>query len=102
MTNSQREAMLRTLDLQPITAHSIVDPEALRIECAAIRERGYSFDREEFVLGLVAMAVPVRDAAGEVRAALAVHGPVARLSIEQAMHRLPALHAAAARMAALL
>lgn len=102
MTNDQREAMLRTLDLQAITAHSIVDPEALRLECAAIRERGYSFDREEFVLGLVAMAVPVRDASGEVRAALAVHGPVERLSTVQAMQRLPALQAAAERMATLL
>lgn len=102
MTKSQRETMLRTLDLQPITSNSIVDPEALRLECAAIQACGYSFDREEFVLGLVAMAVPVRDASGEVRAALAVHGPVERLSTDKAMQRLSALQAAAERMAALL
>lgn len=102
MNDAQREAMLQTLDLPAITENSIVQVDALRQACADIRERGHSFDREEFVPGLVAMAVPVRDATGEVRAAVAVHGPAARLSVEQAIQRLPALHAAAARMAALL
>ena len=102
MSDKQREVMLRTLDLQAITEHSIDNVDALRLECVAIRERGYSFDREEFVPGLVAIAIPVRDTAGEVRAALAVHAPVARMSLEQAMQRLPALHQAAKRMTELL
>lgn len=82
MSAKQREAMLRTLDLQPITEHSIATVEALRKECNIIRERGYAFDREEFVLGLVAIAIPVRDASGEVRAALAVHAPAAHAAGE--------------------
>ena len=102
MSEKQREVMLRTLDLQAITEHSIDNVDALRLECVTIRERGYSFDREEFVPGLVAIAIPVRDTAGEVRAALAVHAPVARMSLEQAMQRLPALHQAAKRMTELL
>ena len=102
MSSKQREAMLRTLDLQAITERSIVDLDALREECAITRDRGYSFDWEEFVPGLVAIAVPVRDAVGEVRAALAVHAPASRLSKEQAVLRLPALYKAAERMAALL
>lgn len=102
MSDKQREAMLRTLELQPITAHSITHMDALRQECVTIRQHGYAFDREEFVLGLVAIAVPVRDAAGDVRAALAVHAPVGRMSLEQGLQRLPALHQAAGRMATLL
>ena len=102
MPDKQREAMFRTLDLQAITEHSINNVDALRHECASIRQRGYAFDREEFVLGLAAIAIPVRDEAGEVRAALAVHAPVARMSLEQALQRLPALHHAPAHMAALL
>jgi DNA-binding IclR family transcriptional regulator len=102
MSESQREAMFRSLPLQPITQHSITTVEALRQACALIRDQGYSFDQEEFVLGLVAIAVPVRDKMGEVRAALAVHGPAARLPLEQALLRLPALHEAAKRMTLLL
>ena len=102
MTDKQREFTLRTLNLQSITMHSIDTVSAMRLECAAIRKQGYAFDREEFVLGLVAIAVPVRDAAGEVRAAVAVHAPVDRLSLEKAVYHLPALNRAAEHMAALL
>ncbi len=52
--------------------------------------------------GLVAVAVPVRDAAGEVRAALAVHAPTARMSMADAERRIDALKAAALRMGGLL
>ena len=102
MDEPQREAMFRTLDLQPITPQSITTVEALRQECAVVRDQGYASDREEFVLGLVAIAVPVRDKLGEVRAALAVHGPSGRLPLEQALLRLPALYQSAERMAPLL
>lgn len=102
MSKKQRETMLRTLDLQPITEYSIATVDKLRRECETIAERGYSFDREEFVLGLVAIAIPVRDTSGEVRAALAVHAPAARMPLEKALQQLPALQAAAARMTALL
>jgi len=48
------------------------------------------------------VAVPVRDAAGQVRAALAVHAPTARMSMEEAVKRIDALKAAAQRMGTLL
>lgn len=102
MPDQQRETMLKTISLQPITEHSITTVEGLRAECETIRAQGYSLDREEFVLGLVAMAVPVQDAAGEVRAAVAVHAPTPRLPLEQALERLPLMQRAAELMARLL
>lgn len=56
------------------------------------------------MLRLVAntIAVPVRDKPGDVRAALAVHGPTGRLPLEQALLRLPALREVAERMTSLL
>lgn len=102
LSDKQREAMLLTLDLKPATEHTITTPQALRAECETIRERGYSFDREEFVPGLVAMAVPVRDGSGEVRAAMAVHAPAARMPLALALERLPLMQQAAERMARLL
>jgi IclR family acetate operon transcriptional repressor len=92
MDEPQREAMLRTLPSASPSPRTASPPaEALRQACAAIRDQGYASDREEFVLGLVAIALPVRDKLGEVRAALAVHGPAGRLPLEQALLRLPAL-----------
>jgi len=76
--------------------------KALRSECESIAKAGYACDRAEFIDGLIAIAVPVRDAAGTVRAAIAVHAPEARLSLRKAIGRLADLQAAARRMQALI
>ncbi len=48
----------------------------------------------------VAIAVPIADAAGYIYAAVAVHAPSSRESIESCMRHLPALRKAAARIGA--
>ena len=102
MPEAEREALLAHLALPRLTANTIIRARALRVECEAIARRGHAMDREEFVAGLVALAVPVCDAQGQVRAAIAVHAPSARLSARAALARLPALTEAARRMGRLL
>lgn len=102
MTRDRRARVLGQLALTRLTPNTLTTATALREDCERIAARGYSIDREEFIAGLIAVAVPVRDAAGEVRAAVAVHAPITRLSLEQMLEHLPALHDAAARMSALL
>ena len=102
MAQRKRKAMLEGIALAPMTERTLTSVSALEAECREVAERDYALDREEFIPGLVAVAVPVRDAQGEVRAAIAVHAPVARMSARQALERLPALKAAALRMGRLL
>lgn len=102
MPAAQRKALIDQLDFPRMTANTLTDAEALRAECASIAEQGHASDREEFIAGLVAVAVPVRDLHGVTRAALAVHGPTARFSLDAAHAALPALHVAAERMRGLL
>jgi len=102
MPQERRDHLLQHMALSRMTASTLTSAQALREECLAIAAQGFSLDREEFVDGLVAAAVPVRDSTGQVRAALAVHAPTARLSLEKAQSHLPLLYAAAARMGALL
>lgn len=102
MPLARRDALLEQLALTPMTPHTRTDMQVLREECAAIARQGYSTDCEEYIVGLLAVAVPVFDDMGQVRAALAVHAPSARMSLDGAVGRLPALQRAAARMAALL
>lgn len=97
-----RDVLIDRLSLQRMTARTIVSAKGLRSECEAIAAAGYACDREEFVAGLIAVAVPVVDADGKSRAAIAVHAPVARMSLRSAIARLPALKAAAARMSGLI
>ncbi len=102
MPEPARDAIIASLPLERMTANTLTTADALRAECAEIARRGHSCDREEFIAGLVAVAVPVRAAAGTVRAALAVHAPTARMSMDDAVARIGALAAAAGRMAGLL
>jgi len=102
MEPKARRTLLEALKLQAMTDHTLVSIDALNRECETIAKQGYSFDREEFVTGLIAMAVPVRDTKGTVRATIAVHAPTTRVTIDDLVARLPALRAAADRMATLL
>lgn len=102
MPEERREAILAQLTLAPMTPATLTTLETLRRECERIAEVGYSMDREEFVIGLIAVAVPVFDARGAIRAAVAVHAPTTYLAPSQAQGMLPALRQAAVRMQALL
>lgn len=102
MVRKERDVVIAGLTLSRMTRNTIVTAAKLREECDAIAERDHSSDNEEFIAGLVAVAVPVRNLTGEVRAAIAVHAPTARMSLDQALERLAALRIAAERMGPLL
>jgi DNA-binding IclR family transcriptional regulator len=65
--------------LPPVTERTLVQPDALRADLQAARERGYAIEDEEFRIGLRAIAMPVRGEGGDVIAALAVSSAEARL-----------------------
>lgn len=100
MTTRQREALLQGLDLVRFTANTLGERAALDAELDAIRRDGHAVDAEEFVEGLVCVAVPVF-APGQraVRCALALQAPAARMSLAQAKAELPALQKAAKALA---
>ena len=102
MPARQRELLISELSLVAMTDATITSRAQLLLECESIARAGYSLDRQEFIDGLLALAVPVCDENGIMRAALAVHAPISRLSAEQALQRLPALQAAAQRLSRLL
>jgi DNA-binding IclR family transcriptional regulator len=99
---SARRRLLRALPLERHTPNTITDPVRLEAALDKIRAHKVGTDNEEFLAGLVAVAVPVQDARGRVCAALAVHGPTARLSFERALACVPQLRAAAASLGATL
>jgi DNA-binding IclR family transcriptional regulator len=96
-----RAAVLRSLELEPRAPNTLTDRAALGAALDAIRETQVGTDNQEFLEGMVAVAVPVTDAAGRFFAALAVHAPLMRMTIEQAMGHVPVLREAAAQLAGL-
>jgi DNA-binding IclR family transcriptional regulator len=65
--------------LERLTAATLADADALRLDGAAARARGWAITHDELEVGLVGVAVPVHGARGDVVAALGVSGPTPRL-----------------------
>mgnify|MGYP003836011299 FL=1 len=95
LPSAKRERLIKTLELEQLTRNTITDPKKLTAALAEISEAGISTDNEEFIEGMIAVAVPIRDAVGRFVAGLAFHAPVIRLSIEEALEHAETLRAAA-------
>ena len=93
-----RETFVRNLALDAHTDATLTDPGKLLDELHQTAERGYALDQEEFMQGMVAIAVPVMDTEGRFLAALAFHGPTQRVSRDSAVARLDVLQQAASQL----
>lgn len=95
MIPARRHKLLNITGMPAHTPRTITDIDRFEQEVKLIKERGYSIDDEEFIEGLVALAVPVLNAQGQIVAGIACHGPKTRLSVETALSHLPLLRRAA-------
>ena len=93
-----RRKLVESLKMDKLTPATLTDPSDLLEDLARIAKRGYSLDDQEFLEGMVAIAVPIRDDKGRFAAALAFHGPTQRISIEDAIARKSILVDAALRL----
>ena len=103
MSPAQRQRLLAHVPLERCTAKTITDLKALEAELKQVRKQGFAIDDEEFLPGLVCVAVLVPAGAVKARSTLCVaaQAPVVRLTAATAPQLLPALHAAAAALAAI-
>lgn len=95
LSRARRAKLLDHLPLQRHTERTIVDRGKLELELEHIRRRKTSTDNEEYLAGLICVAVPVLSPDGKPCASVAVHAPIARMSLDQALAHLPALRRAA-------
>lgn len=61
--------------LTPLTAFTITDPGVLRGEVDRIRQRGYSLDHDEVVVGVHCVSMPILDRSGRAVGAISISGP---------------------------
>lgn len=80
------------------TQRTIADPKQLELEIEHVRKQGFSTDNEEFVEGMIAVAVPVLDYQQTFRATLSFHAPVQRLKLNDALHHITVMREAAAQL----
>ncbi len=83
---SGSEAIERYLD-KPLASHtpnSMTNPGQLRDRLRRVRTDGFDWVIDEFQVGVSSVAAPVRDARGDVIAAIHLHGPTFRFPGEMA------------------
>ena len=96
----RRKRIVDALPLPRFTDHTIVDSPRLAAELARVRRERIATDNEEYLAGLVCVAVPVATPQGRVVASVAVQAPVARMPLAAALSHVPVLRRAAAALGA--
>jgi IclR family transcriptional regulator, acetate operon repressor len=99
MPRDERTALIRAMRLERFTPNTFDDPNLLEAELDRIVQKRIAVDNEEFVLGIACVAVPVIDPRGKCIAAIAVHGPVSRMTLSRGLTFVPRLQEAAAALA---
>ncbi|MFB6165832.1 MAG: IclR family transcriptional regulator [Haloarculaceae archaeon] len=83
------EAIIDRWGLPAMTPNTITDREAMVEELAAIRERGYAYNRAENIEGLHAVGVPLTTRQHGVVGALSISGPSHRMKGDWFERELP-------------
>ena len=93
---------LSAICLQQLAPATITDRGALEAEIITTQGRQYATDNEEFMEGMVAVAVPIRDHQGRLLSTLSFHAPTIRLSMKSALNHLERLRQAADELTKLI
>jgi IclR family acetate operon transcriptional repressor len=80
----------------------MTDVVGLLEELKAIKAQGFATDAEEFMDGMVAMAVPITDESGRLLSTLSIHAPIQRLSLANLRSHLPLMQDTAQKLAKLV
>lgn len=94
MAPAQRQRLLAHATLEAFTPKTLTNLDALEEEIKQVKRQGFALDNEEFLPGLLCIAVMVPSATGRSNLCVAVQAPIMRLTPEKALGLLPALHRA--------
>lgn len=102
LPRAKRESLISHIKLVPHTANSILDPAQLHIELDATAARGYALDNEEYIDGMVALAVPITGEDNRLYATLSFHAPCMRVPFAAVTDFLPHIRNASDKLSSLL
>jgi len=102
LPKDRRQRLINNLSLRQYARNTLTDAVALEAELLKIRDTELGTDNEEFVDGMVACAVPVKDADGKLFACLFTHAPLIHKSLDELLSFTPLLRKAAAELSELI
>lgn len=98
MPPQRRRALLSSLTLDEHTPYTLTSTSLLEEQLGEIAKTRLSTDNEEFIQGMVAIAVPIFDKNGHMQATLAIHAPQLRHSIDSLREWAPLMRQIAAEL----
>ncbi len=96
------ERYLGAASFEARTTKTLTDPVSLTEELAKTRERGYAQDNEEFMDGMIAIAVPIHDDQNRLLSTVSFHAPTQRLTLEDSYAHIDTLKEAAGEISKLI
>lgn len=102
LPSSKRSRLLAKLHFEQYTDNTLTDASKLKEELKRLSAQDIGVDNEEFMQGMVAIAVPLRSDEGSFYGALAMHAPSARMSMEEALSHIPKLQSSASDLVELI
>lgn len=97
-----RDRLIKAAPLQAHTQHTLTDPTALDAALKVIRRERTGTDDQEFLAEMVAIAAPIDPPQGPPIAAISIHAPVFRRTLDDLFTFLPQLREAAQALSALI
>ena len=82
------------------TANTLTDSDDIGAALARIRKDGIGTDDQEFMHGVVCVAVPVVTKSGHCLGGIAISAPEARMTLNEALSFVPEMKRTADRLAA--
>jgi DNA-binding IclR family transcriptional regulator len=70
LSDEEIDEILTRTELKGYTPHSIMDKAVYKEEILDVRKQGFAYDREEYIEGMVAFAVPIKGNSRDVQAAI--------------------------------
>ncbi|MBU2965533.1 IclR family transcriptional regulator [Amphritea sp. 2_MG-2023] len=83
LAKDRRQRILKKLPLEKRARNTQIDPVQLEAELADTAKLERGIDNEEFIDGMVALAVPIKDKKGRLFACLFTHAPILRKSLDE-------------------
>jgi IclR family acetate operon transcriptional repressor len=83
LPKERRHRIIDKLSLKKLARNTLIEPESLEAELLMIQANELGTDNEEFIDGMVACAVPIKDQDGKLFACLFTHAPVIRKSLDE-------------------
>lgn len=88
-SDEERQRIIQLTGLKPVIPTGPVDVEAYVASLDAVREKGFAYTIGDVTVGASALAAPVFDADGSVKAAIVLRGPEVRMPAERMEEMAP-------------